>query len=109
MRRALTSDAHALRPNPALHLVPDLREPFGRARLVAGHENRLRVRRADQPPSIAEQDADSVHVDHVIAGSEVLHGAVHELELALVTAFDANLGSRAVLWHVAQQLNHGLP
>src|SRR5215218_8903203 len=59
-RRLVTSDGHALLPQPPFHLAPDLREPLVRARLEAGDEDRLGVRRANEPPAVAEEHADAI-------------------------------------------------
>src|SRR5688572_19872418 len=62
-RRFVTSDGHALLPQPPFHLPLDLREAGLRARLEAGDQDRLGVRRADEPPSVPEEYADAVDVD----------------------------------------------
>src|SRR5687767_10841041 len=69
-RRSVISEAHALLAEPAFHFPADLREPLLRLRLVPGDDHRLGVRRADQSPAVAEQDAHTVDVDDIMLRAE---------------------------------------
>src|SRR5688572_18994059 len=103
-RRVLTSDGHALLTQPRLHLSLDLGEARFRARLEAGDENGLRVRRADETPPVAEQHANTVDVDDLVPAAEVRHGALDDRELHVVAAIDADLGGADELRNVRKQL-----
>src|SRR6185437_1171954 len=80
-RRVVMSDSHALLAQPAFHLAADRGQPLRRRRLVAGDDYRLRVAGADQAPSVSEQHAHAVDVDHIVAGAEMAHRPLHETEL----------------------------
>src|SRR4051812_34262814 len=58
-RRWVISDGDALLAQPAFHLAANLGQSLFRPRFVARDDDWLRVRRADQPPSVAEQHANS--------------------------------------------------
>src|SRR6185436_21083822 len=90
-RRDLISHSNALRAQPPLHLAANRGEPLGRLRLVARDDDGLRVRRADKSPPVAEQDADAVDVDHIVAVAEVLHRFLDKTKLELFGDIDAEL------------------
>src|SRR5579871_3178522 len=62
--------------------------------LEAHDKNRLRVRRAQQAPSLGKEHADPVDIDGFVGSLEMLSDARDDVELDLVGAIDANLGSR---------------
>src|SRR5947208_2619206 len=106
-RRLVTSDGHALPAEPAFHLGADLGQACLGACLEAGDEDGLRVGGADQSPPVAEQHANSIDVDDVVAAAEVRDRLLHERELDVVAAVDANLRRAHELGHVGEQLVHG--
>src|SRR5688500_18354679 len=108
-RRGVTSDLDALRPEPAFHVRANRLEALGRPRLEPADEDGLRVRRAHETPTVAEEDARAVDVDHVVRLLVVLRRPGHDLELLGVRAVDADLRRRDELRHVGEQLGHGLP
>src|SRR5829696_5003938 len=87
-RRFVMSHSHALLAQPAFHLATNRRETLGGRGLVPGDDHRLRVRRTDQSPAVAEQNTHPVDVDHVVSRAEVFHGALDEAELELFWNFN---------------------
>src|SRR5690348_16252872 len=79
-RRALTLDRDPLGAEPSLELLADGAQPLGGSRLEAHHEHRLRIRRAEQPPSIAEAHTRAVDIHHLVLRLEVPHRVVDHLE-----------------------------
>src|SRR5215471_13319422 len=90
-RRDVISHSNALRAQPALHLAADRGESFGGLRLVPGDDHRLSVRCTDEPPSVAEQHANAIDVDHVVPLAEVFHRFLDESEFELLGNVDAEL------------------
>src|SRR6185436_9061330 len=82
-RRDVISHSNALRAQPSLHLAANRGEALRRLRLVARDDDGLRVRRADETPAVAEQDAYAVHIDHIVPFAEMLHRFFDEPELEL--------------------------
>src|SRR4051812_29785823 len=103
-RRGVMSDAHALFAKPALELGPYRVELSFRPGFISRHDHRLRIRRPDQPPPVAEEDAHAVDVDDVVLRPEMLHRLVDEPELLLLVDLDANLGRRHEFRHVRKRL-----
>src|SRR5450759_5681416 len=105
----ITSNLYALGAKPALHLGLNLLQLLIRSRFEAHHEYRLSVRRADQSPPIAKEDAHAVHRDHLVPGAEVFAGLPDNAELPVVGAIDADLWCGDEARHVGQQVPNGLP
>src|SRR5258708_5937582 len=103
-RRSVISQANALRPQPAFHLAANRRQTVRGESLVSSHDDRLCVRRPDQPPAVAEQDADTVDVDDLVPGLEVRNRPLDESELQLFRNLDPDLGGRDVVGHVGERL-----
>src|SRR5687768_3334045 len=96
--------ADPLALQPAFHKPADLRQPLRRARLVAGDQHGLGVAGADQAPSVAEEHARAVHVDHLVILAEVLDRAAHDGELGLLRGRVAQLGGGDELRELRQPL-----
>src|SRR3989441_12779315 len=88
------SRADALGGEPVLHFGPVRRERGLTARLEWHDQDRVGVRRAQQPPPVGEGDAYAVQRRHGIPGGEVLRRALHDRELALVRAINTDLRAR---------------
>src|SRR5262245_40087156 len=108
-RRDVISHSDALRAEPAFHLATNRSEALGRLRLVARDDDRLRVRCADETPPVAEQDANTVDVDHVVPLAEVFDRFLDEPELQLLLYVDAKLGRRDKRRHVGKRLRDSTP
>src|SRR2546430_12212761 len=65
------SRSDALSGEPILHFGPVRGERGLAARLEPQHQDRLSVRRAQQPPAIGERDAYAVQRGHAVASGEV--------------------------------------
>src|SRR5215472_3052286 len=86
-----SSGADALRREPRFHLAADCRQTIVCLRLEAQHQHGLRIRRPNQSPSVAEEDAHAINVDHVVRLLEVRGRRVHYGELAVVRTVGPNL------------------
>src|SRR5205814_5154380 len=114
MRRRLrvdgiTSNLHAFRAQPTLHLRLNGVESLFGAGLESHHDYGLGVRCADQSPAIAENDASAVNGDDLVAAGEVFRSLLDDTELPVVRAIDANLGSGDEAGHVGKELANSLP
>src|SRR5690349_14972190 len=73
-------------------LARDRLQPFLARRLEPHHQDRLRVRRANQGPAIAELNPRAVDVDDGIEGGEVLPNLIHDSKFTLVGTVQPELG-----------------
>src|SRR5687767_2359081 len=108
-RRFVTSDGHALLPQPPFHLRLDLRETGLRAGFEAGDEDRLGVGRPDESPAVTEEHAHAVDVDDVVSTPEIRHRALDDAELDVVATVHANLRRADELRYVGEKLPDGAP
>src|SRR5687768_1144026 len=107
-RLGVISDRYALLAEPAFHDRPDPVQIFLGPRLESHHENGLRVRCPYQSPSVAEQNADAVHVDHVMTRPEILPCLFDDSEFHVVCTVDPDFGSGNEFRDVGHHLAHAL-
>src|SRR5688500_1312985 len=107
-RRAVMSDRYALIAEPLFHLLADRVELALRAGLESHDEDRLRVRGANEAPSVAVQHAHAVDIDYFVNRSEVLSSLLDDSELDVVGTVDTNLRCRYETWNIGHHLAHCL-
>src|SRR5512144_391721 len=108
-RRASMSGRDAAGAEPPLHLTANLREALRGTRFESDDEDGLRVRRADESPAVAEQDAGAIDADDLVVAREVPNGFIDDRELPLVRTVDANLRGRHEPRYVGEQVLDGRP
>src|SRR6185436_14402665 len=82
----VTSNLHALGAEPPFHLILDGGQALGRPSFESHHDYRLRVRRANQTPAVAEQNARAVNGDHLVPGGEMFCRLFDDAELDVIIA-----------------------
>src|SRR6185503_20512687 len=102
----VTSDLHALGAEPPFHLILDGSQSLSGPRLEPHHDNRLRVRRANQTPAVAEQNSRAVNGDDVIPGREMSYRLFDDAELDVIVTIDANLRRRHEAGYVREKIAH---
>src|SRR5438552_1636361 len=103
----ITSNLHALRAEPALHLGLDLLELLFCSRLEAHDKNGLSVGCPDQSPSVPEEHAQASDGNDLILAAEVLLGLSDDAEFLGISALDPDRRRRDESRNVGQRLANG--
>ena len=81
---------------PALHFSPDLFKPFLCPGLKARHQNRLRIGRPYECPTILEKNPGTINPDYFVPAPKMLDGSIDNPPLHLLGHLDPNLRGRDI-------------